>query len=386
MNSPGFQARYYTAFNDFEAALELAKAESKINTNRDIITHYVNQFDIEDQKFTNLSSLFNYIVKNFLVQNLPVSLEFKLKYYPKYHTVPEALNLAAFNQDMDFIKSVKFNQRFYIDTINTFLTLGGQKLEESGIKFFKEATVFLDERGLIDKVDTTYLRFGDKIPCFFHFAKNWLWDRIYDEYSTLKPSLIPEFHQEIVFGILASRRKGILQNPPDELGKIGITSEDYMKIIKSYRVNYTFPFNLCTKRQVEFFADDIRKIGFTAVERNAWRYVTNYATLKALSDVFGKKFVHPMRKKLMWRQLGDINPILDFTTELPIHKELKIAKYYGFTPQEYLTNRIQTIHVRLYLFLHYVKEYLRRGYPKEKIRDELNKYYKNFQEDKFRIE
>jgi len=380
MNSPGFEVRRLTALTDFETAIDLAKTDPKINTNQEVISHYIDQFDLEtEEKFNTVSSLFNYIVKNFLVQNLPVSTDFKLKYYPKYHTVPEALNLAAFNQDMDFVKSVKFNQRFYLDIVNAFLKLGGQKLD---LKFFgtlAKAVDFLDEKGLTDKINITDL---DSNALIFNLAKNWLWDKIYDEHSKLKPVDVEKFKVHVVNGLLASRRKGILKNPPKELEKIDITPEEYIKIIKSDGL----PFNLYTKRQVEFFADDIRKIGFSKVNLGIRSNITNYATLKALSDVFGKKFTHPLRNEDTWKESANVVPIFFFSTELPIRKELKIAKYFGFTKQEYLTNRIKTLNTDSYRLLYYVKEYLKRGYPKKKIQFELNEYYRHFPDDKFKIE
>jgi len=381
MNSPGFEVRRLTALNDFDTAIELAKTDPKINTDKVVIAHYVDQFDIE-QKFNTISSLFNYVVKNFLVQNLPVSTDFKLKYYSKYHTLPEALNLAAFYNDQDFISNIKSVNS---NTINVFRRLGGEyepgKTIYFEIKIVTNALRFLDEKGLTEKVDCGNFEISYKMLYFFLLAKNWLWDKIYDEYSKLKPTDVENFKVQTVNGLLASRRKGILQNPPKKLEKIGITPEDFLDKIKLH-----IPFNLYTKRQIEFFADEIRKLDFETIEGNVWRRITNYSTLKALSDLYDKKFGHPMRKGYIWRQFHDIEPILHFTSKLSIGKEFKIAKYFGFTKQEYLTNLIQASDIPNYLFLHFVKEYLRRGFPKADIQSKIDKYYKEFSDDKFKIE
>lgn len=368
MNSPGFQIRYHTAFTDFETAVELAKTESKINNNSDIVGYYANQFDIPYQ-VTRVSEVFKYALDNLFILNLPV--EFQIKNYHKKYTLPEALNLAAVYNNKEFLNSFQID---HSDNINSLLYICGHTTKEVDTRY--SDFVFLDNEGLLDKVVSDL---GLDWHYYMYFlAKNWMWDRLVVFLNSGANHIPKTTKQSICNGMLASRRKGILQNPPiEELKMVGMTSDEYMQHIKLQEGITSFPYNLCTKRQVEFFADDIRRIGYESINGYIWFNLTTLSTVKALSKIFDKKFVVPKAARSK----------CDFRIETPIKDQIRIVKYISGDPKDYLISRITRLSNSYdYRLLYYVKEYLARGYSKDKISKQLDNYYKNFPNDKFKIE
>lgn len=296
------------------------------------------------------------------------------------YNLPTALGLAAIHGKLDFIAKVysfdskdnKFSR--FLSTL--FLLSGNRKNRQSvTIKTvtFLECFDFLDAHGLISLIVVPRKAKHFPHPAYaYYLAKNLLWDKLYNDVSKSDLSS-REIRNNICNGVLFSCNDDVLKSSPKELDDLEDWSKKkYYETIKSSR-NVAFPFNLVIDDQVEYFADEIRNLGYDDVNSLVLSRVRNLESLLALEKVFNKPFN---------KYNGNLDELSCrfWRSNLSIEEELQIAKYFEILPKVYLKTRLALItkpvfpNLPMDRFEDFVKEYLSRGYPLIKIQKYLDIY------------
>jgi len=298
----------------------------------------------------------------------------------KNRNLSTALGLAAIHGRLDFIaKTYNFdsNDNKFSRFLSTLFLLSGNRKNRQSVTIktvtFLECFDFLDARGLISLIVVPRKAKHFPHPAYaYYLAKNLLWDKLYNDVSKSDLSS-REIRNNICNGVLFSCNDDVLKSPPKELDDLEDWSKKkYYETIKSSR-NAAFPFNLVMEDQVEYFADDIRNLGYDKVNSLVLSRVRNYESLIALEKVFDKRF-SPYTSNLdelscrFWR------------SNLSIEEELQIAEHFGISTKDYLKTRLTLITKSVFpnlpidRFQEFVKEYLGRGYSIDKIQKYLDIY------------
>lgn len=369
--------QFLIATTDFLTAIELGKTYPEINTSKEVITKFTDEFGLPNNGITAITELEKVLVDNLFTELVPTSL--KLHYWETKYFFVDAMRLAAANNDTVFLD--KYREHFdpeLSDILEAILhLLYNVELDKNRRSFYvTDEIIFLTDHGYLEKILPANLKSNDNKMVYLQQIlrkENWKMfsDISRNNFEILEPGPngVENLNKEIFIGLLASGNVENLKNPPKE-----ITSLKGWKVDKEYYAGlcYDFPLNLPNAEFVDYFKEEILRLGSQPIQDllDDSQNIEYCEGFEAVFKLFPPKSIF----------MNDINDLPTGRAVSP-RDETKIVELFGSKPLNYHNFYLSTYlgEEMIYGIAHLrILEFIRlKGNPK-KIREYLEFYLETY--------
>lgn len=322
--------KFLVALNSLYQAEQLPKAYPEFETDKQILSHYTNLFQLE--QVSTFTELLDLIDNNLFTAKIP--LEIQISRYKNKYNLPKALEKATFHGCLEFVEYWIFATDLvknleYMGELLIIAVAGRQeKLEQVLVSY--GATMedddapdyYLLEINKPELIDVTNKKeiIEDVIECF---ARNGMFPHIskLDKHGILEENI----RRSVARGIMLTGNMDFIRNPP--------TNFPYIPSMEDYTSCCGFPLCIGSVEMLEYFSGHITK-DIVELARGEGLEIISYETIKYIVSITGP---------LHFDQDN-------FESLCSIEDDMKIADLFGFERKRFIFALLEYRHKALDAF------------------------------------